>query len=249
MKSFVYTLIFFSAVTFAACKHTIDSQQPTPVDSTNTGGGNGGGGNGGGNGGGGNNPSDTALCFERDILPIFISNCAKGGCHDAATAEKGYVFTSYETITRKKFEHGNAEETELYEAMTEDDYDKIMPPPPSGPLQPEQIARIRRWINMGAPNSTNCSNGGCDSTQAAFAATIQPILNTACRGCHNANLASGGIRLDNHAGAAAAAGSGQLLGAIRHDAGFTPMPQGGNKLNDCQIAQISRWVANGTPNN
>src|SRR5690349_8075119 len=54
-------------------------------------------------GGGGTNSGDTALCFERDILPIFQSNCAKSGCHDAASAQDGYVFTSYQTITAKKF--------------------------------------------------------------------------------------------------------------------------------------------------
>lgn len=243
MKINLLILIISCLASVAACTHIKDTPQPAPVDTTTTGGNNGG----GASNGGGNTP-DTALCFERDILPIFISNCAKGGCHDAATAEEGYVFTSYATITSKKFKPWDAEHTELYEAMTEDEYDKIMPPPPDGPLKPEQIALVRNWIERGAPNSINCSTGDCDSTEAGFAATIQPLLNTNCKGCHNANLASGGIRLDNHAGAAAAANSGQLLGAVRHDAGFTPMPQGGNKLNDCQIAQITRWVANGTPN-
>ncbi|TXH54461.1 MAG: hypothetical protein E6Q89_07980 [Bacteroidia bacterium] len=78
--------------------------------------------------------SDTALCFERDVLPIFISNCAKSGCHDAITQQKGYVFTSYATITSKKFKAGNLNDTELWEKITEQDHKDRMPPPPNTPL-------------------------------------------------------------------------------------------------------------------
>ncbi|MGN6567177.1 MAG: hypothetical protein ACTHJ0_04455, partial [Flavipsychrobacter sp.] len=24
---------------------------------------------------------DTTVCFQRDVLPIFLSSCAKSGCH------------------------------------------------------------------------------------------------------------------------------------------------------------------------
>src|SRR6188768_2178943 len=81
---------------------------------------------------------DTALCFERDILPIFISNCAVSGCHDAATRQEGYEFTSYATITAKKFEPGDPEDTELYEKITEHDADERMPPPPRARLNDDQ---------------------------------------------------------------------------------------------------------------
>ena len=234
-----------------ACQHKTDS--PIPGGGTSTGGGNNGGNNGGntgGNNGGGNNGGpDTALCFERDILPIFISNCAKAGCHNEASAQDGYVFTSWQKITSKKFFPGDASETELFEKITEDDPDKIMPPPPNAPLTAQQIALIKQWINMGAPNSTNCSSGGCDSTRYAFAADIQPILNTNCKGCHNSTLASGGFSYENHAGVVTAVNSGRFLGAIKHQAGFTAMPQGGNQLSDCQIMKIERWIAGGMPNN
>lgn len=249
MKAIRIVLILAAFATgVLACKTApIDVQ---PSSGGNAGGGNSGGGTGGGNGGGGggSNPGDTALCFERDILPIFISNCAKSGCHDAASRQDGYVFTSYQTITSKKFKAGNARETELYEKITENDPDDIMPPPPNPRLSGQQIALIGRWINEGAKNTTGCKPL-CDSNKFAFAADIQPILNNYCRGCHNAAAPSGGIALDSYNGASNVALNGRLYGAISHSAGFSAMPQGSAKLDDCTIARVRAWIQAGAPNN
>ena len=75
------------------------------------------------------------------------------------------------------------------------------------------------------------------------------MLNTYCKGCHNNNLQSGGYNYETHAGVVAAVNSGRFIGAVKHQAGYSPMPQGGNKLTDCQIRQIEKWIATGTPNN
>lgn len=193
------------------------------------------------------NPNDTALCFERDILPIFISNCAKSGCHDAASHQEGFVFTSYETITSREFEPGDLDDTELWEKITEGDHDKRMPPPPNAPLNQEQIALIKSWILRGAPNGINCPTP-CDSTKFKFAADVQPIINTYCKGCHNNISASGGYSYETYAGILVPIQNGRFLGAIQHQNGFSPMPKGGNKLSDCQITIIQKWIANGAPN-
>lgn len=220
----------FMAGGIAACQHEKELPQP--------------GGPGPGNPGG----NDTGLCFERDILPIFISNCAKAGCHDAASAQEGYVFTSYQTIVAKKFEPGDPNDTELYEKITENDPDKIMPPPPNAPLSSAQKSLIREWILRGAPNTTGCAPN-CDSNNIAFAAGIQPLLNQYCKGCHNSVASSGGVKLDHYSGVAAVVSNGKLLGVIKHQPGFPAMPQGGNKLTDCQIRQVEKWIAAGALNN
>lgn len=226
------------------------TSKPIDVEPAHTGGNNSGtsGGNTGGSGGGGVNAADTALCFERDILPIFIANCAKSGCHDAASRQDGYVFTSYQTITAKKFQPGDASETELYETITERDPGDVMPPPPNPRLSNQQIALIGRWIDEGAKNTTNCTPL-CDSSKFAYAADIQPVLNTYCRGCHSTAVPSGGISLDNYAGVRTVALNGRLIGAISHSAGYKPMPQGGAQLSSCTIAQIRGWIQAGAPNN
>ena len=41
---------------------------------------------------------NAAICFERDILPIFNSKCAMSGCHDAGTAAEGYDLSNYKKI-------------------------------------------------------------------------------------------------------------------------------------------------------
>lgn len=89
--------------------------------------------------------------FKNDILPIFLTYCS--GCHNATTANDGYIFTSYETITAKKFTPGDPEETELYEKITEDDDDDRMPQAPNPRLSEDKIRLIRNWILNGAPNN------------------------------------------------------------------------------------------------
>lgn len=240
MRLILYpALILASALLFfAACRHQ-DGPQPAagnPSTPTNP-----------------NNPDnpgnteDTALCFSRDILPIFVSNCAKSGCHDAASHKDGYVFTSYQTITSKKFKAGDAEDCKLYEAITEDEPDEIMPPPPAAPLTAAQIALIGRWINTGALDRGPCA-APCDSAQFRFSANIQPLLGKYCTGCHSGASASGGVRLDSHAAVQSVALGGRLVGAISHSTGYSPMPKGGTKLSDCQIAQIRKWVQAGALN-
>lgn len=217
-----------------ACTHTNNDVQPVNPPP--------------GGGGGGGNTADTALCFERDILPIFISNCAKSGCHDAASRQDGYEFTSYQTITAKKFTPGNPSKTELYEKITEDDHEDRMPPPPNAPLSRESINLIYSWIARGAPNTTGCRSG-CDSNAYTFSASIQPLLNQYCKGCHNTVTASGGVMLDSYNGAKTVATSGKLLQVINHAPGVPAMPQGGNKLSACQIKQVAQWINAGALNN
>jgi hypothetical protein len=232
---FLPAIVLLSIISIVSCMHQSVDVTPTtpvitPVDSQDKG-----------------DEIDTALCFERDILPIFITNCARSGCHDAASRQEGYEFTSYATITSKKFTAGDPDETELFEKITEHDADKIMPPPPFSPLTNAQVNLVRRWIIIGAPNTTGCKSG-CDSAKYSFAADIQPILNQNCRGCHSSAAPSGGIALDSHVGVSAVASNGRLLGAIRHEGGFTAMPQGGAKLSACKIKQVEKWVANGALN-
>lgn len=242
-----WMIVLAGTLMIAACKHKGD----TPAPATNNTGGNNNGGNNGGNGGnnnGGNNNVDTGICFTRDILPIFVSNCAVPGCHDALTKSEGFQFTDYNSIVSKEFVPGNADATELYEKITEDKADKIMPPPPNSPLTSAQITLIRRWINEGAKNTTGCSSP-CDTSKFTYAAEIQPIFDKYCKGCHSGASAQRGIMLDTYAGASATVSTGRLLGAIRHQAGFIAMPYGTAKMSDCEIRKIEKWVEAGAPNN
>ncbi|MBG9375627.1 hypothetical protein I5907_05240 [Panacibacter sp. DH6] len=224
-------LLIVAAGLFFACKHQVINPD---------GGGDGNGsdttGNNGGNG-------DTLVCFEADVLPIFQTSCAKSGCHDAATHEEGYVLDSYANIVKKGIDPGRPNDSKIFEEIVDGD----MPPNGEPNLTNEQIATIRQWILEGAKNTNNCSS--CDAAVFTYSAAIAPIMTTNCVACHSATLQNGGVNLSTYEGVKSAANSGALIGTVTHAAGFSPMPQGGNKLSDCNIAQIQQWIDDGMKNN
>ena len=120
-------------------------------------------------------------------------------------------------------------------------------PPPHLPFSSANIAAIQKWINQGAKNSQCVA--ACDSSVFTFSASILPTMNTFCKGCHNPASLGGGIDLSTHNGIKLVALSGKLAGSINHKPGYIPMPQGGNKLLDCQLKQIEKWIAAGALNN
>lgn len=196
------------------------------------------------NNGGGTQTVDTSICFERDILPIFQSNCAQSGCHNATTRAEGYNLTSYATITSRGIIPGNATSSKIMREINSNS----MPPYPNPPLTAEQKALIKRWINEGAKNGTNCPPK-CDSNSYTFSKNIQPIIQNKCVGCHNSGTKSGNIDLSNYNGVKATVTSGRLWGSINGLSGYVFMPSGGNKLSNCELAQFRKWINAGAPNN
>lgn len=132
-KAYIIPLSLCAAIAMASCKH-----DPMPGPSPDP-----------GKGHTATDPDNPS--FINDILPIFIANCS--GCHNPTLANNGYVFTSYETITAKKFIAGNPYETKLYEAITDDDEEDRMPQAPNAPLAADKILLIKNWILNGAPNN------------------------------------------------------------------------------------------------
>ena len=191
--------------------------------------------------------ANNGVCFENEVLPLLQSNCAKSGCHDAATHSKDIVLDSYANIMRKDIVPGKADNSKIYQVLFETGKDK-MPPAPNNDLTTEQKAAIGKWINEGAKNTVNC-NVTCDTTQFKYGTTISIITNTFCTGCHSGTVPSGNIDLSNYAAVKVQATNGRLVGAVSHAAGYAAMPKDANKLNDCQITQIKKWVAAGALNN
>jgi len=190
---------------------------------------------------------DTSY-FQNNVLPILISGCGMSGCHDASTAQEGVILTSYQSVMNTAgIKPGDPGDSELYKKITDIDPDDRMPPPPNAALTTDQILIIRKWIEQGARN--NYCDAGCDTNSFAYSTAIQPLINTNCEGCHNATLASGGIRLDSYSAVKSVAENGSLIGVISHQTGYPAMPKGGNQLPDCNITQVKKWIANGAPNN
>jgi len=82
----------------------------------------------------------------------------------------------------------------------------------------------------------------CDSSNVTYPGTVVPILNTYCISCHSAPTPAGALDFNDYGDVAFIAESGQLLGSINHDEGYSPMPEGGDKLSNCEIALVEIWV-------
>jgi uncharacterized membrane protein len=85
----------------------------------------------------------------------------------------------------------------------------------------------------------------CNLENVTYSATIAPIMVANCNSCHSGASASAGIITATYEGLRIIALSGQLMGVVNHDSGFSPMPQGQPKLGQCPRDQIASWVNDG----
>jgi len=95
------------------------------------------------------------------------------------------------------------------------------------------------------------SNQPCTDSigTVSYAQKVVPILQTSCYGCHSGSFPSGNQLMGTYAADKAMAQSGKLYGTISHAGGYSPMPKGGAKLSNCQIATIKKWIDAGMLNN
>jgi uncharacterized membrane protein len=196
---------------------------------------------------GGTGTGSTLVCFQSEVLPLFQSNCAKSGCHDAASHKGDYTLDSYNNIIREGIVPGRATNSKIYQVLFESGSDK-MPPAPNADLTAAQKAIIGKWINEGAKNTINCGTA-CDTTQFKFSTTISPILASNCVGCHSGTAPSAGITLSTYQSVKGQVTNGRLWGAVTHSPGYSPMPKNAAKLSDCQLTQIKKWIDAGALNN
>jgi hypothetical protein len=94
-------------------------------------------------------------------------------------------------------------------------------------------------------------NNNCDTVNSEYMADVVPILTNNCYRCHGSTTSSGsmGIVLEGYNNLKPYAESGTLVGVITHAQGYTPMPEDGGKLSDCNINKIKSWIANGMQDN
>jgi hypothetical protein len=95
------------------------------------------------------------ICFERDVLPVFINNCAISGCHDGG-GESRMALDNYVDISHSVVP-GNPGSSRTYQAITATWGENRMPP--NRPLSLENRTIIRLWIEQGA-GLTLCDTTG-----------------------------------------------------------------------------------------
>ena len=190
------------------------------------------------------------VCFERDVLPIFQSNCTQSGCHNSQDREEGYDLSSYEQIVSRGIVPGDYKASKIYHVLVAPGGEGLMPQSPYSRLNDAQITLIALWIKEGAENTT-CSDSSstCNTSNVTFSATIAPILQTYCNGCHGGASPQGNINYNTYAGVKATVTNGKLMGSIQRLSGYSAMPQNANKLSTCKISTIQAWIDAGAPNN
>ena len=190
----------------------------------------------------------NGVCFERDVLPVFVSNCTQSGCHGTYGGESGYDLTSYENIIKRGITPGDYKKSQIYKVLVIPFGESAMPPAPHKRLTDEQITNIALWIEQGA-NNTTCPDSFCDTTNVSFAIDVMPIFDNYCNGCHSGSAPSGNLDLSTYDNVKPIATNSSLVGSVTHASGYKPMPDGGAKLPNCEISKIQAWVNAGFPNN
>ncbi len=89
----------------------------------------------------------------------------------------------------------------------------------------------------------------CETTGLTYTNEIAAIFNSSCANtaaCHNASATST-FSLANYDDVLIEIPRNRISGSINHESGFSPMPRGASKLNDCTISKIDQWLADGAP--
>ena len=186
---------------------------------------------------------DPVVYFQQDVFPVIISNCTQSGCHGTVATGGEFRLTSYNDILRI-VSPGDYKGSRLYQAL-------VRPvgymPQGSSRLSDEDIRTIALWIEQGAEN--NSGDSGCNTDNVTYSNTVAPILQAWCYSCHSGSFPSGNIKLDAYSAVRPLVDNGKLLGTIRHETGYLPMPDGGGKMPTCEISKIEQWVSDGAPDN
>jgi hypothetical protein len=89
----------------------------------------------------------------------------------------------------------------------------------------------------------------CSTENVTYSGNVLKIIDDNCYRCHDAANNFGGITLEGYDNLKAYADSGALLGVIKRESGYSPMPKNEPPLVTCDIEKIEVWIANGALNN
>ena len=94
------------------------------------------------------------------------------------------------------------------------------------------------------------AGGPCaDTTASSYSKKVVPVFQQYCYSCHTGSFPSGNILMGTYTADRAVAQTGKLYGSVSHTSGYSPMPQSGGMLSNCQIAAIKQWIDSGMLNN
>lgn len=89
----------------------------------------------------------------------------------------------------------------------------------------------------------------CSTEGVTFSGNILKIIEDNCYRCHDAANNFGGITIEGYDNLKPYVDSGALIGVIKRENGFSPMPKNEPPLLECDIEKIEVWIMNGALNN
>jgi hypothetical protein len=226
-------------------------------------------------GGGAPKPGEP-IDFTNHVLPILEDRCFS--CHQEAYVKNGktiqpkagLALNTYELVMKGNLDNtvvtaGNVGDSYLHEVLTLDEDDDMFMPPKGGPLTPEQIDIIKRWIEEGAKPKAGGGGVADASGGISFHDHIFPILEERCLDCHGEPYVKNGRTIHPKAGLALdtyeAVLKGNLDGAIinrgNHEEStlyvvitLDPddseiMPPKGDPLSPEEIELFKKWIDEG----
>ena len=100
-------------------------------------------------------------------------------------------------------------------------------------------------------NEEDLNPDNCDLTTVTYSQTIAPLVATHCMDvtCHGGQATESGLPFQTYEGLKAVVTTGRLMGALKHESGFSFMPKNTASLPDCDIQRFQKWVDDGAPNN
>ena len=88
----------------------------------------------------------------------------------------------------------------------------------------------------------------CDTTAVTYSNQVSSIIDLNCIECHGAG-GTANPKLDTYDQVNIQVQNGSFLGTIKHEAGYSPMPQNRPQLDPCLTGQIEIWISEGAQNN
>ncbi|MAE53815.1 MAG: hypothetical protein CMI20_06895 [Opitutae bacterium] len=151
--------------------------------------------------------------FANHVLPILEDRCFS--CHQepykkngrTIQPKAGLALNTYELVMKGNLDNtvvtaGDVEDSYLHEVLTLDEDDDMFMPPKGGPLTPEQIDIIKRWIEEGAKPKAGSGGVADASGGISFHDHIFPILEERCLDCHGEPYVKNGRTIHPKAGLA-----------------------------------------------
>ncbi len=196
------------------------------------------------------------ICFEGEVLTIFLNSCSMTGCHDGSS-DNEYVLDNYIDISDAVIS-GKPYKSPAYRAIISTAGERRMPP--DRPLSLENRTIIRLWIEQGArltscPDTTSQPPGYVNPL-ACFSRDILPSLVSGCAmtGCHDAVTHKEGYTFTGYSTTLRAVKPGDPTGSKLYkvisapdneDDRMPPLPF--DRIPSAVIDSIKAWIKYGAP--